>query len=127
MSNLQLLTLMHEFAEAWNRHDVPALLGMCTDDGVFETAAGPEAFGSRHAGQAELREAFSAVFVNFPDASWNDAVHTCAGDRGFSEWTFRGTDRAGKKVEVRGVDLFVFRDGKIARKDTFRKTRTAST
>ena len=65
----------------------------------------------------------SPVFEAFPDASWNDARHVVSGDRGFSEWIFRGTDRSGNKVEVRGVDVFTFRDGRIARKDTFRKAR----
>jgi hypothetical protein len=46
-----------------------------------------------------------------------------AGNRGFSEWTFRGTDTAGRATEIRGVDLFTFRGGRIARKDTFRKSR----
>jgi hypothetical protein len=90
---------------------------------VFETAMGPEVFGARHAGHAELGKAFSSVWDNFPDASWNDAVHTGFGDKGFSQWTFRGTGRDGTKVEVWGVDLFEFRNGKIARKNTFRKNR----
>jgi hypothetical protein len=50
-------------------------------------------------------------------------VHVVSGNRGFSEWTFRGTDRKGVKAEVRGVDVFTFRDGRIALKDTFRKNR----
>ena len=124
MTQSALLKLLDDFAKAWNRHDTEALLSMMTEDGVFETAAGPEAHGARHAGRESLSKAFSAVFQNFPDASWNDAVHVVAGDRGFSEWTFRGTDLKGNKVEVRGVDVFTFRDGRIARKDTFRKNRT---
>jgi ketosteroid isomerase-like protein len=96
---------------------------MMTEDGVFETYAGPEPYGTRHQGRAALRAAFSVVFEAFPDASWNDARHVVSGDRGFSEWIFRGTDHSGNKVEVRGVDVFTFRDGRIARKDTFRKTR----
>lgn len=123
MTQTALLTLLDDFAKAWNGHDTEALLSMMTEDGVFETAAGPEAHGARHAGREALAKAFSSVFENFPDASWNDAVHVVAGDRGFSEWTFRGTDRKGNKVEVRGVDVFTFRNGRISRKDTFRKNR----
>jgi ketosteroid isomerase-like protein len=47
------------------------------------------------------------------------------GGRGFSKWVFRGSDRKGNSVEVRGVDVFTFRDGKISLKNTFRKTRSA--
>jgi ketosteroid isomerase-like protein len=45
------------------------------------------------------------------------------GDRGFSEWTFTGTARDGTRVEVHGCDLFMFRDGRIAVKDSYRKNR----
>jgi steroid delta-isomerase-like uncharacterized protein len=124
MSEEDRIRLMDRFAAAWNRHDCDALISMMTDDGVFEAAGGPEEFGARHTGHADLRTAFSAVWQTFPDASWNDARHTAAGDdRGFSEWLFRGTDRDGVKVEVHGVDLFIFRDGKIAKKNSFRKNR----
>jgi steroid delta-isomerase-like uncharacterized protein len=123
MAQEELIVLLDEFAGAWNRHDSDALVSMMTEDGVFETFAGPGPSGARHEGRDALRAAFSAVFEAFPDASWDDARHIVCGDRGFSEWTFRGTDRSGNGVEVRGVDIFTFRDGRIARKDTFRKAR----
>jgi ketosteroid isomerase-like protein len=123
MTQDQTLALMDEFAKAFNRHDVAALLSMMTPDAVFDSPQGPEAFGTRYAGAEDVGKAFSAVWQNFPDASWNDARHTALGDRGMSEWIFRGTSRDGVKVEVHGCDLFVFRDGKIARKDSFRKNR----
>jgi hypothetical protein len=40
-----------------------------------------------------------------------------------SEWIFTGTRRDGTRVEVRGCDLFTFRDGKIAVKNSYRKNR----
>jgi len=123
MTQDQTLKLMDEFAKAFNRHDRKALESMMTEDGVFETSAGPEAFGIRHQGREAIGKAFEAVWTMYPDAIWDLAEHSAMGDRGFSEWTFRGTDAKGNRVEVRGCDLFVFRDGKIARKDSFRKNR----
>lgn len=123
MTRDEALHLLDEFAKAFNRHDRDALVSMMTEDAIFDTAVGPEAHGDRHVGREAVGRAFAAVWEAFPDASWNDARHAAAGDRGFSEWTFRGTDRSGNFVEVRGVDLFGFRDGKIAVKDTFRKNR----
>jgi len=114
-----------EFAAAWNEHDCNALLSMVTDDCIFETAIGPHEYGERHAGKAALANAFPKVWETFPDARWEDDTHVICGDRGFSQWTFRGTDRAGKTVEVRGVDVFTFRGGRISKKDTFRKARSA--
>jgi steroid delta-isomerase-like uncharacterized protein len=123
VSNDQTLKLMDEFAKAFNRHDRQALESMMTEDGVFDTPMGSESFGTRHQGREAVGKAFESVWKMYPDAIWDLAEHTAAGDRGFSEWTFRGTDASGNKVEVRGCDLFVFRDGKIARKDSFRKNR----
>jgi ketosteroid isomerase-like protein len=116
--------LLEDFAAAWNRHDADALMSFMTNDCAFETAEGPDACGTRWQGPEAVRAAFSRVWQIYPDARWEDARHVVDGDRGFSEWTFRGTDRNGAKVEVRGVDLFIFRGGKIALKDTFRKKRT---
>jgi ketosteroid isomerase-like protein len=61
----------------------------------------------------------------FPDARFAEARHFVAGDRGVSEWRFSGTSADGKTVEVDGCDLFTFAGGKIARKSSFFKTRTA--
>ena len=59
----------------------------------------------------------------FPDAQWHGAIHFIGGNRGVSEWTFAGTGLDGKKVEVNGCDVFTFRDGKIAIKNSYRKNR----
>jgi steroid delta-isomerase-like uncharacterized protein len=117
------LELLQAFCDAYNRHDVEALLGMVTEDCVFEMAAGPHPWGARHAGTEALRRSLPWAWQTWPDARWEGATHVVAGNRGFSEWTFRGTDTAGRATEIRGVDLFTFRGGRIARKDTFRKSR----
>jgi ketosteroid isomerase-like protein len=40
-----------------------------------------------------------------------------------SEWTFAGTRLDGSRFEVNGCDVFTFRDGKIAIKNSYRKNR----
>ena len=120
-----LLGLLDRFAEAWNRHDLDALMGMMTDDCVFEASAGPQIEGRRSEGQQAVRAAYAAVFEAFHDAHWASARHFIAGSRGVSEWTFTGTNTDGKRVEVTGCDLFTFRDGKIAIKNSYRKNRPA--
>lgn len=111
------------YADAWNRHDVDALMSMMTADCVFEASAGNAVNGERHEGQDAVRAAFTAVFAQYPDAHWGHARHFVAGDRGVSEWTFTGTLKDGRRVEVTGCDLFTFRDDKIAIKNSFRKNR----
>lgn len=119
------LALLEAFAEAYNRHDIEALLALMTEDGVFDMASGPEACGQRHQGREALRSSLAWAWHHWPDARWEEAVHVVSGDRGFSEWVFRGTDAEGRLTEVRGVDLFELRDGLIARKDSYRKQRVA--
>jgi ketosteroid isomerase-like protein len=111
------------FGDAWNRHDIDALMSFMTEDCVFETAAGPDACGTRHVGAAAVRKAFASAWETVPDARWRDARHHVMGDFGVSEWTFTGTAVDGSRIEVHGVDLFTFRDGRIALKNVFRKAR----
>ena len=116
--------MLQAFADAWNRHDVDALMSFMADDCVFEASAGPEICGTRYAGREAVRAGFSEVWATFPDAHWGDARHYVFGERGMSEWTFTGTRADGTRVEVHGCDLFSFRDGKISLKNSYRKNRS---
>ena len=124
-SDGDLLELLDRFADAWNRHDLDALMGMMTDDCVFEASAGAQADGQRSEGAPAVRAAYAAVFEAFRDAHWANARHFIAGNRGVSEWMFTGTQRDGKRMEVTGCDLFTFRNGKIVVKNSYRKNRPA--
>jgi steroid delta-isomerase-like uncharacterized protein len=122
-SDADSMALLERFADAWNRHDLDALMSMMTDDCVFEASAGPDADGQRHDGAPAVRAAFAAVFETFPDAHWANPRHFLAGRRGVSEWTFTGTHKDGRYVEVTGCDLFTLREGRIAVKNSYRKNR----
>jgi ketosteroid isomerase-like protein len=119
------VTLLDDFAAAWNRHDVDALMACMAPSCVFEASAGPEVAGTRHVGPAAVRAAYAAVFATYPDARWNQPRHFIAGDRAVTEWTFTGTMKDGTKVEVNGCDVFTLAGGKIALKNSYRKQRTA--
>lgn len=114
---------LQSFADAFNAHDLDAIMSLMTDDCIFEASAGPDVNGEKFTGQAQVRKAFEDVFNTYPDARWNNPRHFISGDRGLSEWTFTGTRKDGKKVEVTGCDLFTFRDGKIFIKNSYRKNR----
>ena len=115
---------LESFCAAFNRHDLHALMGFLTDDCVFLLSSGPNQEGTAYRGREEVRRGFSEVFATFPDAQWEEGRHLVCGDRGLSEWVFRGTRTDGTRVEVNGMDVFTFRDGKIAVKDSFRKQRS---
>ena len=117
---------LQSFADAFNAHDIKAIMSLMTNDCVFEASAGPDVVGEKFTGQEQVKKAFEDVFANFPDAQWNNPRHFIAGNRGVSEWTFTGTRKDGTKVEVTGCDLFTFKDGKIAVKNSYRKNRIAA-
>jgi ketosteroid isomerase-like protein len=100
-------------------------MAFMTDDCVFEASGGAEICGERHVGRDAVRAAYAEVWSTFPDAQWSNARHFVSGVRGVSEWTFTGTRTDGSRVEVNGCDLFTFREGKIAVKNSYRKNRPA--
>ena len=102
-------------------------MSFMTEDCAFEASAGSEVCGIRYVGVESVRAGFAEVWTTFPDAHWGNARHFVAGDRGASEWTFTGTRTDRTRVEVQGCDLFTFRDGKIALKNSYRKNRSGST
>ena len=117
------VAFLQAFADAWNRHDVDDLMSFMTDDCVFESSAGNETCGTRFEGADAVRMGYAKAWKDFSDAQWADAHHFVVGNRGVSEWIFSGTLADGKRVEVVGCDVFTFRDGKIAVKNSFRKNR----
>jgi steroid delta-isomerase-like uncharacterized protein len=116
--------ILQAFMDAWNRHDIDSLMSFMTDDCVFEASAGPDVCGTRYEGPDEVWAGFEEVWTAFPDAYWGGDRHFVFGDRGVSEWTFIGTRTDGTRVEVNGCDIFLFRDDKIAFKNSYRKNRT---
>lgn len=114
---------LSDFAAAWNAHDLDALMSFMCDDCEFHAVGGPEVLGRSFIGQQAVREGFQLAWQNFPDASWLEGEHFVCGDRGVSECTFRGTKADGTRIEARMVDVFTFRNGRIATKNAYRKDR----
>jgi hypothetical protein len=68
-----------------------------------------------------LRLDLAKRFAGIPDVHYGEDQHWVCGNFGVSEWTLTGTSLSGRKIEVRGVDLLEFAEGKITRKDSFWK------
>lgn len=114
---------LSDLFDAFNRHDLPAIMAYFSDDCVFNAVAGPEVYGTRFVGKEAIGNAFAGVWNAMPDARWDHHSHFVHGDRAVSEWTFSGTSQDGSRIEAEGCDLFTLRDGKIIRKQAFRKSR----
>lgn len=117
------LAALREIAAGFDTHDLDRIMRHFGDDAVFEAPRGPEPWGQRFVGRKAIREAFAARFGGIPDVRYQNDDHFVAGDRGASEWTLSGTTVDGQRIEVRGCDLWTFRDGMVVRKDSYWKIR----
>ena len=123
MDHDEQLEMLRAIAKGFDTHDLDAIMAHFADDAVFESPRGSEPWGTRFVGSAAVREAFAMRFSGIPDVRYLDDRHFVDGDRGASEWTLSGTTTAGTRIEVRGCDLWTFRDGRIAVKDSYWKIR----
>jgi ketosteroid isomerase-like protein len=112
---------LQEVLDAFNRHDLEAIMAHFAEDAVFESPRGSDPWGTRFAGKAAVREGLALRFSGIPDVHYSEDRHWVSGDRGCSEWLLTGTTTAGERIAVRGCDLWEFRDGLIVRKDSYWK------
>jgi ketosteroid isomerase-like protein len=112
---------LRRLVDAFNAHDLDAVMSFFTDDCVLEMPRGPDPWGRRLQGREEVRSGLASRFAGIPDVHYGDDRHWVGGDRGGSEWLLTGTTTRGEPVEVRGCDLFEFRGDKITRKDSYWK------
>lgn len=113
------------FFDAWNAHDVEAIVSYFTPQGAYYASIGPDDTGTAFHGTAELRRGVAAFLANYGDVHYTDLRIGMAGDRAFASWTFHGIDPQGEAMTYRGVDLFEFDGERISLKDAYRKERSA--
>ncbi len=121
MSEQVTYKLLKGFLEAFNRHDLDSIMAFFAEDCVFYMPRGAGPRGDRYSGKDAVRAGLAKRFEGIPDVHYGDDQHWVCGDFAVSEWTLTGTSTTGKHIEVRGVDLLEFAQGKITRKDSFWK------
>lgn len=90
-------------AQALGAEDVEEIVADYSDDAVFITPAGVQR------GKDGIREAFTKLLGEVPQATWDIKTTIYEDDVLFLEW---GAEGGGNRVED-GIDTFVFRDGLI--------------
>jgi taurine dehydrogenase small subunit len=121
MTDEARIAVLHRLVDAFNGQDVEAALALFTDDAVFDSSRGPDPWGRRFVGKDQLREGIASRFAAIPVGAYQDVTHVVFGDRGFSEWTLRGTTAEGDEIDVRGCDIWTFDGDLVARKNSFWK------
>ena len=114
---------LKQILDAFNRHDLDAIMQFFADDCSFDFPKGPEPWGQRFVGKAQVREALAGRFKGIPDVHYGEDSHWISSDgsSGVSEWTLTGTTTSGASLNVRGCDLWEFRNGKVTRKNSYWK------
>jgi ketosteroid isomerase-like protein len=113
-ATVETIEAVRHFNEAFNRHDVEAVMAAMTEDCVFENTS-PTPNGTRHEGEESVRASWERFFKNSPDAHFEAEEIFAAGDRCVVRWIYRKT-KDGRPWHLRGVDIFRIRDGKVAEK-----------
>ena len=114
---------LKQILEAFNNHDLDAIMEFFSDNCSFDFPSGPEPWGQRFIGKNQVREALASRFKGIPDVHYGDDRHwlSADSDMGLSEWTLTGTSTSGGSLKVRGCDLWEFKNGEVVRKDSYWK------
>ncbi|MGO8949500.1 MAG: nuclear transport factor 2 family protein [Ktedonobacterales bacterium] len=103
------------FNEAFNRHDVPAVMARMTEDCIFENTF-PAPDGERFEGQDAVRRFWEDFFQSSPDAVFSAEETVAFGARAVVRWRYEWTNADGSRGHVRGVDVLRVVERKIAEK-----------
>ena len=114
---------LQKILAAFNRHDLDEIMSFFSEDCSFDFPKGPEPWGQRFTGKAEVRKALAGRFEGIPNVHYGEDRHWISenGNMAVSEWTLTGTTVSGEKLRLRGCDHWEFKDGKVIRKDSYWK------
>jgi predicted SnoaL-like aldol condensation-catalyzing enzyme len=90
-------------AQALGAEDLDEIVADYSDDAIFITPAGVQR------GKDGIRQAFTKLLGEVPQATWDIKTTIYEDDILFLEW---GAEGGGNRIED-GIDTFVFRDGLI--------------
>ena len=115
------------YNDAWNAHDLDAIISMHAEDMVFENHTA----GESAQGPDEVREHIGSIFETWPDIRFETRRLYARDGVVTQEWTATATHTnkmrrgdlvagpTGKRIEWRGIDVIPFEDGLVKRKDVY--------
>jgi ketosteroid isomerase-like protein len=113
------LEVVTKFNEAFGRADVDAVMALMTDDCVFDNTY-PPPDGELFRGRDQVRRFWEGFFASTESPRFETEEIFAAGDRVVSRWRYSWGEGA-SGGHVRGADLFLVRDGKVAEKRSYVK------
>ena len=125
-SEHRLRATIDRYNDAWNRHDVDAIVALHAPDMVFENHTA----GERAEGDA-VRGHIAGIFAAWPDLTFSTRRLYVRDDLVVQEWTATATHTrelrrgdlvappSGKRLEWNGMDVIPFQQGLVKRKDVY--------
>jgi steroid delta-isomerase-like uncharacterized protein len=117
---------IERYNQAWNDHDLDAIMAMHAPDMVFENhTAGESAQGE------DVRGHIGSIFESWPDIAFEGRRTYVREGLVVQEWTATAThantmrrgdlaaEPTGKRIEWKGLDVIPFEDGLIKRKTVY--------
>jgi ketosteroid isomerase-like protein len=118
----ELERMIERYNEAWNAHDLEAIVSLHAPGMVFENhTAGERAEGD------DVRAHIGAIFANWPDLSFSGRRLYARDGLVVSEWTAAATAPDGRRLTWDGVDVLPCEGGLIVRKDVYSAAHRART
>ena len=121
VADTPIADLLSGLLDAFNAHAIDRVMRFFADDCVLQMPRGPNPYGLRAEGFADVRATLTTRFEGIPDVHYDEDCHYIDGNVGVSKWLLTGTTTAGQRIEVRGCDFYEFRDGKVIMKDSYWK------
>jgi ketosteroid isomerase-like protein len=111
---------IERYNDAWNAHDVDAIVGFHAPGMVFENHTAGESVEGDAVGPH-----IAGIFRNWPDLAFRGRRLYARDGLVVSEWTATATTSDGRKLEWDGIDVFPFEGGLILRKDVYSSSHRA--
>ena len=113
-SAAELEKTIERYNDAWNAHDVDAIVAFHAPEMVFQNHTA----GDLVEGDA-VGPHIAGIFERNRDLQFSGRRLYARDGLVVSEWTATATDRDGRRVEWDGIDVFPFENGLILRKDVY--------
>ncbi len=119
MDSNDTLAAVGKFNEAFNSHNIDAIMRLMTDDCLFENTS-PSPDGTTYEGTLSVRTYWEQFFRNSPTARFETEEIIACGDRCIVRWIYHKL-KDGHPWHLRGIDVFRVRGGKISEKLSYVK------
>ncbi len=116
------MTVLKAFGKAFNAGDIDGILAQVTDDFEWRLHEGPDApEGAVAKGRDAVKAALVARAGRIESIRFSETEVLFGDDHVVGRFRATGAYKSGQPIDVRGIDIYSFRDGKIAVKDSYWK------